>query len=763
MNLAVAESPTPHAQPLFTDGFGERRQILGARGERLEVLRLSSTLSANAAVESAIRDRTSRLAAFRSESFTHARAVDVEASSGTLLVFSNHVPGIRLASLLSAADKRSVALDINAVRCLLRQLVHAMAAWRDEHPDLPHGAIGPERLIVTPGGRLVVAECVLGAVVDQIRYSRDKYWTDLHVPLPPPPSAPPAFDARTDIAQVGLVALALILGRRLTSDVYPSGLTHALTSASLRAGIGPLEPLSFTFRDWLRRAMQLEPRDSFPTALEAGAALDEAIGEENEALERDALHVFMARCLALDMQADPDPATVTAITELDPEKIDFVTDDVSGDVDLAPRIEALRAFLARYNAPASPGAPLDDALQEFPPSPPLEGNTPGDPSHVDTARLDPMRSEPVDADALDAVLRVPAVPISTLLPGMRVGTGNAAAPVVDEAARRSAAPVHAVWTSRLWIAGGIVLAIVATIGMLLASRYFRSSPTIERGTLSVTTTPAGIPILVDGLRHGVTPIGIELPAGEHLVELITERGRRQFPVTIKPGAQMSQVLELSPTAPAPGTGELQIRTTPAAASVTVDGRFIGRSPVSVGDLAPGAHTVVVSHESGTVTERVVIEAGRAASLLVPLGERAGSTAAGWIAVAAPADVQVFEGGRLLGNNRIDRIMLPIGRHELDIVNETLAYRERRTVQVTPGAVTTVQAQWPSGSLALNAVPWAEVFVDGTPVGETPIGSFKVPVGVHEVVFRHPQLGERRTTVTVAVGAPTKVGIDLGAK
>jgi serine/threonine-protein kinase len=64
---------------------------------------------------------------------------------------------------------------------------------------------------------------------------------------------------------------------------------------------------------------------------------------------------------------------------------------------------------------------------------------------------------------------------------------------------------------------------------------------------------------------------------------------------------------------------------------------------------------------------------------------------------------------------------------------------------------------------LNAVPWAEVFVDGTPVGETPIGSFKVPVGVHEVVFRHPQLGERRTTVTVAVGAPTKVGIDLGAK
>jgi hypothetical protein len=270
-------------------------------------------------------------------------------------------------------------------------------------------------------------------------------------------------------------------------------------------------------------------------------------------------------------------------------------------------------------------------------------------------------------------------------------------------------------------------------------------------------------VIIDGLPQGVTPLGIELAPGEHRVELLTERGRRQFPVTIKPGGQVSQDFEFSPTAAPINTGELQIRTNPAAASVTVDGRYVGRSPVSVGDLAPGAHTVVLSHESGTVTERVVIEAGRTASLLVPMGERAESSAAGWITVAAPADVQIFEGERLLGNNRIERIMLPVGRHELEIVNESLGYRERRTVQVTAGRVSAIQSQWPSGSLALNAVPWAEVFVDGNPVGETPIGSLKVPIGVHEVVFRHPQLGERRTTVTVATGAPTKVGVDLRAK
>jgi hypothetical protein len=49
------------------------------------------------------------------------------------------------------------------------------------------------------------------------------------------------------------------------------------------------------------------------------------------------------------------------------------------------------------------------------------------------------------------------------------------------------------------------------------------------------------------------------------------------------------------------------------------------------------------------------------------------------------------------------------------------------------------------------------------VGETPIGSVTVPIGIHEVVFRHPELGERRQAVTVKAGEPTKVGVDLRSK
>jgi serine/threonine-protein kinase len=53
---------------------------------------------------------------------------------------------------------------------------------------------------------------------------------------------------------------------------------------------------------------------------------------------------------------------------------------------------------------------------------------------------------------------------------------------------------------------------------------------------------------------------------------------------------------------------------------------------------------------------------------------------------------------------------------------------------------------------VNATPWAEVWIDGRSLGETPLANVEVPVGEHELVFRHPDLGERRQRVVVRADA-----------
>jgi hypothetical protein len=56
------------------------------------------------------------------------------------------------------------------------------------------------------------------------------------------------------------------------------------------------------------------------------------------------------------------------------------------------------------------------------------------------------------------------------------------------------------------------------------------------------------------------------------------------------------------------------------------------------------------------------------------------------------------------------------------------------------------------------VPWATVSIDGNTVGETPLGNVSLPLGEHQIVFRHPQLGERTQKVVVKANAPTRVSV-----
>ena len=53
-------------------------------------------------------------------------------------------------------------------------------------------------------------------------------------------------------------------------------------------------------------------------------------------------------------------------------------------------------------------------------------------------------------------------------------------------------------------------------------------------------------------------------------------------------------------------------------------------------------------------------------------------------------------------------MLAAGRHVLEFANQTVGYRQSRTVQVVPGKVSAMTIELPQGTANLNASPWAEV-------------------------------------------------------
>lgn len=134
--------------------------------------------------------------------------------------------------------------------------------------------------------------------------------------------------------------------------------------------------------------------------------------------------------------------------------------------------------------------------------------------------------------------------------------------------------------------------------------------------------------------------------------------------------------------------------------------------------------------------------------------------AGLVAIAAPVPMHVYAGGRLVGTTEADTIMLPVGAHEVELVSEAVGMRTRRTVTVQAGRTTALKIEAPRVAVNVNAIPWAEVWVDNQRIGETPIGNLQQTVGSHEFIFRHPELGERRMVVMITMKEPARISMDL---
>ena len=736
---SLAANDRPEA-PLFSDGLGERVVAAdGATGELLQILRLRPALTAVPSFEFALRERTARLANFRHAYYARVRRVDrAMAPTSALAIVSDHLEGTRLSDILRVAHEKQLQLDINAALCLIRQLVPAVAVLHENARDVAHGLIAPERLIVTPNARLVIVEHVLGAAIEQLQFGRDRLWQEFRVAMPPSAGLP-RFDHRADVTSLGLVSLALILGRPLGAEEFPHRIPDLLNQARERSALGEEQPLSQPLRTWLERALQVDVRRSFASAPEAMASLEEVVSDEGMYVAAPvALETFLSRYIASLLEPPPAPAPVARVEPPAP----VVTKPATTEIPKPAVPESAK--------PVSPTAAKPGVNE-------LETRFDAAVSQQTKSRNQPKQDGARElADLLGP---------DPLLLGMESVASGSSKPLFNPDAPFTAAP-HAAsprdpGKSKPYgrIAALVALVIALGGGGVMAYKYLGSTAVVPAmGSLNVQSNPAGVDVFVDGVAHGRTPARVSLTPGSHILEL---RGRgvpRVIPFSVTANAEVSQYLEL---AEAPVTGQLAVQSDPPGAKVLVDGTERGVAPLTIPDLAPGDHKVELQSDGASARHTVNVQAGGTASLVVPIG---GTTTAGpvsgWVSVKAPFTMEIREQGRLIGTTDADRLMLAAGRHELDLVNESLGYRATRVVQVGPGKVAAISLDLPMGVLNLNAAPWAEVWIDGKRVGETPIGNLSVSIGPHEIVFKHPQLGEKRHAISVTVGAPVRLSVDM---
>ena len=218
--------------------------------------------------------------------------------------------------------------------------------------------------------------------------------------------------------------------------------------------------------------------------------------------------------------------------------------------------------------------------------------------------------------------------------------------------------------------------------------------------------------------------------------------------------------------------EVNLETADPGASVTVDGRSVGVTPLRLAIGSDIRSISIVSPPTAAKPEQIVGSTGQQIPVAQNPASRADARSAGalspvpapqrsgGIRLSSPIELEVFEGDKRLGSSATGIVSAPAGRRELDLVNSVLGFRLRQAVDIKAGQVVPLTVTPPNGVININAVPWAEVLIDGKVVGETPIGNLSLSLGNHEITFRHPQFPELRQTALVRSDTITRISVNL---
>ncbi len=351
LQTAARDVPGSSAQPSLaswyapglSDGLGDRLLMFdNSAAPSLELLRFRPDLADSPQFEAALREQVQRLSRFQHPAFARVRAVQRLEPDGDLALVSNHTPGKRLSEILHRAHGPAFAAAV------IRQLVPALAELQQQHPGAAHGLLTADRVVVSPEARLTIVEHVVAPAVEAVRLDV-RQLAALGISVPPGGAAVAELSAATDWYQVGLVALAAVLGRPVTPSDLPQ--LDVLVGQAVDVAVRDAAAVAPLVRGWLERSLQIDGR-GIESAGEARALFAALTGERGSAASR-----------VLPMRPAQPPRAEPPRTEPRPVVVDAPRSASSRPIVEAPPLSAAATFRPE------PAHRFEPIVQAAPPEP----------------------------------------------------------------------------------------------------------------------------------------------------------------------------------------------------------------------------------------------------------------------------------------------------------------------------------------------------------------------------------------------------------
>jgi serine/threonine protein kinase len=284
-----------------------------------------------------------------------------------------------------------------------------------------------------------------------------------------------------------------------------------------------------------------------------------------------------------------------------------------------------------------------------------------------------------------------------------------------------------------------LLSVLVIVGAIVGGLWlFRNPPT---GTVNLTTTPVEVSVALDGVAQvGSSPfVFSRISARTNHEIVVSKAGYRSW--SLKFALDADETMQLQPVVLESLESGFSLDSRPPGASVFVDGRRLAKgTPLRVVDLEPGDHHVRIEAE-GYAPWESSLHVTRGMVLDLPTAQLMARTAA---PIPQPLPAPALP----------TRPVSAPSAQSTRVRRSTPPPREAPVAQPRPQpeqeATPAPPRERPSsggggtGMLRVQTRPWSKVFVDGRPVGTTPLTGLTLSAGRHTLTFVNEDFGIRKT-------------------
>jgi hypothetical protein len=207
-------------------------------------------------------------------------------------------------------------------------------------------------------------------------------------------------------------------------------------------------------------------------------------------------------------------------------------------------------------------------------------------------------------------------------------------------------------------------------------------------------------------------------------------------------------------------GSIRVTSNPSGAKCYLDGTYRGTTPLTIGDVSAGEHSLKLTRSGYEDWSRTVrVYSNQTTSVSAELQELLGSIKV----TSDPSGAKCYLDGKYKGTTPLTIGGISTGNHEIQVEKESY-YDWKSSVNVSAGKTSSIHAslEMMTGFLDVKSNTKADVYIDGTYQGETPLQR-EVSVGSHQIKISANKYYDHIETVVVTVGQYTYVDAPLTEK